>query len=64
MLLYFCRIQFSTTDRCVLCVTCSLVIDVVGVEDYTTNVKAQTEAGLINVDLGEGNYYYGYGYGR
>lgn len=42
----------------------SLVIDVVGIEDYTTNVKAQTEAGLINVDLGEGNYYYGYGYGR
>ena len=41
-----------------LCLFCSLVIDVVGIEDYTTNVKAQTEAGLINVDLGEGNYYY------
>lgn len=36
----------------------SLVVDVVGVEQYTTDVAAQTEAGLIHVDLGENNFYY------
>lgn len=39
----------------------NLVIDVVGIEMYTTNVMARTEDGLIHVDLGEDNLYY---YGR
>lgn len=44
-----------------VCHACSLVIDVVGIEMYTTNVMARTEDGLIHVDLGEDNLYY---YGR
>jgi hypothetical protein len=35
-------------------------MDIVGIEQYTTNVMARTEDGLIHVDLGEDNlYYYG-----
>jgi hypothetical protein len=38
----------------------SLVMDIVGIEQYTTDVMARTEDGLIHVDLGEDNlYYYG-----
>ena len=45
----------------VVCCGCSLVMDVVDIEMYTTNVMARTEDGLIHVDLGEDNVYY---YGR